>query len=85
MSAMEPIDVSKRSLITVFLATTTTLVTLDQTVANVALPSMMGSVSAGADQIAWVLTSYIVAGAMTLPLTGWLEAHFGRKRVLIIA
>ncbi|MES1201979.1 MAG: MDR family MFS transporter [Pseudomonadota bacterium] len=63
----------------------TILVALDQTIANVALPHMAGSVSASQDQIAWVLTSYIVAGAICTPITGWLANRLGRKRLLISA
>jgi DHA2 family multidrug resistance protein len=47
---------------------------VDTTIANVALPDMQGSLSAAQDQIAWVLTSYIVAAAIMMPLTGWLAA-----------
>jgi DHA2 family multidrug resistance protein len=56
---------------------------LDTTIANVALPYMMGSLSATLDQINWVLTSYIVAAAIMTPPTGWLAARFGRKRLFI--
>ena len=48
---------------------------LDTTIANVALPYMQGSLSATADQINWVLTSYIVAAAIVMPVTGFLEAR----------
>jgi DHA2 family multidrug resistance protein len=58
---------------------------LDTTIANVALPHMQGSVSAGADQINWVLTSYIVAEAIAMPPSGFLADRFGRRRVLMIA
>ena len=58
---------------------------LDTTIANVALPYMQGSVSASADQINWVLTSYIVAAAIMTPPSGFLANRFGRKRVLLIA
>ncbi|MBS0386103.1 MAG: DHA2 family efflux MFS transporter permease subunit [Proteobacteria bacterium] len=63
----------------------TILTALDATIANVALPHMAGSVSASQEQIAWVLTSYIVASAICTPITGWLSARFGRKRLLVIA
>jgi DHA2 family multidrug resistance protein len=56
---------------------------LDTTIANVALPHMQGSMSATQDQISWVLTSYIVAAAIFMPLTGFLTARFGRKRIFI--
>src|SRR4030088_48355 len=58
---------------------------LDTTIANVALPSMQGSVSASADQIYWVLTSYIVEAAIMTPPAGFLANRFGRKRVLMVA
>jgi len=56
---------------------------LDTTIANVALPHMQGSMSATQDQISWVLTSYIVASAISMPMTGWIAGRFGRKRMLI--
>jgi MFS transporter, DHA2 family, multidrug resistance protein len=58
---------------------------LDTTIANVALPYIQGSVSASADQINWVLTSYIVAAAIMTPPSGFLANRFGRKRVLMVA
>lgn len=58
---------------------------LDTTIANVALPYMQGSVSASADQINWVLTSYIVAAAIMTPPSGFLANRFGRRRVLMVA
>jgi DHA2 family multidrug resistance protein len=63
----------------------TMMTAIDTTIANVALPHMMGSVSASADQITWVLTSYIVAGAIATPLTGWLEGRYGRKLVFMVS
>ncbi|HKV98090.1 MAG TPA: DHA2 family efflux MFS transporter permease subunit [Gammaproteobacteria bacterium] len=58
---------------------------LDTTIANVALPNMQGSLNATQDQIAWVLTSYIVGSAIMTPPTGWLAGRFGRKRVYLIS
>ncbi|HKV38922.1 MAG TPA: DHA2 family efflux MFS transporter permease subunit [Blastocatellia bacterium] len=57
---------------------------LDGSVANVALPHIAGSLSAGLDEATWVLTSYLVSNAIILPATGWLSSFFGRKRLLII-
>src|SRR5258708_4647849 len=57
--------------------------TLDSTIANVALPHMQGSVSASADQIVWVLTSYIIATAIMTPLSGWLSQKIGRKTMFL--
>src|SRR5882672_1333231 len=56
---------------------------LDTTIANVALPRIQGSVSATQDQMAWVLTSYIVAAAIMTPLSAWLAGQIGRKRVFL--
>ncbi|HEX5109242.1 MAG TPA: DHA2 family efflux MFS transporter permease subunit [Vicinamibacterales bacterium] len=53
---------------------------LDTSVANVALPNIAGSLSAGVDESTWVLTSYLVANAIVLPLSGWFSTLFGRKR-----
>ena len=59
--------------------------TLDQTIANVALPNMQGSLAASRDQITWVLTSYIIASAiMTAPI-GWLASRFGKQRLMVVA
>src|SRR5262245_10506893 len=58
---------------------------LDTTIANVALPHMQGSLAATQDQISWVLTSYIVAAAITMPATGFVAAKIGRKRLLLIS
>ncbi|MBU6320256.1 MAG: DHA2 family efflux MFS transporter permease subunit [Alphaproteobacteria bacterium] len=63
----------------------TTMYTLDGTIANVALPHMQGGLSAGIDQITWVLTSFIVAQAIGTPLVGWFAGRFGRKRVMLTA
>ncbi len=58
---------------------------VDNTIANVALPHIQGSLSASQDQIAWVLTSYIVAAAITMPLTGWLAGRLGIKHVFLFS
>src|SRR5205085_8437822 len=58
---------------------------VDTTIANVALPHMQGSLSAAQDQIAWVVTSYIVAAAIMTPLTGWLAGRFGIKYVFLFS
>src|SRR5579863_8836531 len=63
---------------TVMLATF--LEVLDTSIANVALPHIAGSLSAGVDESTWVLTSYLVSTAIVLPLTGWFSTLFGRKR-----
>jgi len=70
-------------LITISVMLPTIMEIIDTSVANVALPHMQGSLNAGTDEITWVLTSYLVANAVVLPMTGWLARMFGRKRFLI--
>jgi DHA2 family multidrug resistance protein len=81
----EPIEGRRRALITVFLMTASIMQVLDNTIANVALPRIQGSLSATQDQMAWVLTSYIVAAAIMTPMAGWLAGRFGRKRIVLIS
>src|SRR5277367_4181228 len=76
---------SNRSAITVCVMLATLMQALDTTIANVALPYMQGSVSATQEQIAWVLTSYIVAAAIMTPSTGFLAARFGLKRLFLVS
>jgi DHA2 family multidrug resistance protein len=61
----------------------TFMVALDTSVANVALPHIAGSLSASADEATWVLTSYLVANAIVLPISGWVSQVLGRSRFLI--
>ena len=56
---------------------------LDTSVVNVSLPHIAGSLSSSVDEATWVLTSYIVANAIILPITGWLANYLGRKRLLM--
>ncbi len=56
---------------------------LDTSIANVALPYMAGGLAASVDDASWVLTSYLVANAIVLPISGWLSVRFGRKRFYI--
>src|SRR5438093_969019 len=58
---------------------------LDTTVVNVSLPHIAGSLSVTAEEATWALTSYLVANAIVLPITGWLANYFGRKRLLMAA
>lgn len=77
--------VPNHAIITVSAMMATIMQALDSTIANVALPHMQGTLSATQDQMGWVLTSYIVAAAITIPLTGWLAGQFGRRRVFLIS
>jgi len=80
MTEVKPIN---KWLITITVMLPTIMEIVDTSVANVALPHMQGSLNAGTDEITWVLTSYLVANAVVLPMTGWLSRMFGRKRFLI--
>jgi DHA2 family multidrug resistance protein len=72
-----------RPMITLSIMLATIMQTLDGTIANVALPHMQGTLSASQDQIAWVLTAYIVAAAIATPLTGWFVDRFGQKNIFL--
>ncbi len=58
---------------------------LDTTVVNVSLPHIAGTLSATIDEATWALTSYLVANAIILPMTGWLASMFGRKNLLMLS
>src|SRR5262249_10676584 len=77
--------VPNRAAITASIMLATFMQGVDTTITNVALPHMQGSLSASQDQIAWVVTSYIVAAAIMTPLTGWLAGRFGIKWVFLIS
>jgi MFS transporter, DHA2 family, multidrug resistance protein len=80
-----PGPVANRGAITVSIMLATIMQGVDNTIANVALPHIQGSLSAAQDQVAWVLTSYIVAVAIMTPLTGWLAGRLGIKQVFLIS
>jgi DHA2 family multidrug resistance protein len=62
-----------------------TLEVLDTSIVNVCLPHMQGSFSASIDEVTWILTSYIVANGIMIPLTGWISARYGRKRYFLVS
>jgi DHA2 family multidrug resistance protein len=86
-AAHDPLSLGgpRRALITVSVMLASIMQALDNTIANVALPRIQGSLSSTQDQMAWVLTSYIVATAIMTPLSGWLSSQVGRKRVFLIS
>ena len=79
------VPVANRGMITASIMLANIMQGVDNTIANVALPHIQGSLSASQDQIAWVLTSYIVAAAITMPLTGWLAGRFGIKYIFLFS
>ena len=74
-----------KNMITVSIMLATIIQAIDGTIANVALPHMQGSFNASLDQVNWVLTSFIVAVAVTTPLTGWLCDRFGQKQIFLLS
>ena len=73
--------VLRRFWLSTALLTATVMQVLDITIVSVALPYMAGSLAANETQISWVVTSYLVAAAISTPLTGFLTARFGRRRL----
>ncbi len=74
----------RRHLVIITIMLVAILEVLDSTIVNVALPAMQASLGANVDEITWVLTSYIVASAIMIPLTGFLSDNFGQKNLLIV-
>jgi len=83
--AAHPLPAGQRIIVTIGVMMAVLLQVLDTTIANVALPHMQASLSATQESINWVLTSYIVASAIALPISGWLADRVGRKRLLLIS
>jgi MFS transporter, DHA2 family, multidrug resistance protein len=77
------VPVPNRGMITISIMLANIMQGLDNTILNVALPHIQGSLSASQDQVAWVLTSYIVCSAIMMPLTGWLAGRFGIKYIFL--
>src|SRR6266699_3609003 len=72
-------------LIAIAVMSSTFMEVLDTTVVNVSLPHIAGTLSSTIDEATWALTSYLVANAIILPMTGWLASMFGRKRLLMLS
>jgi DHA2 family multidrug resistance protein len=77
------LPVENNLLLMVGIMTASLLQVLDTTIANVALPHMQAALGATTDQISWVLTSYIVASAVAMPITGWLADRIGSRRLFL--
>ncbi len=77
--------VPNRGMITASIMLANIMQGVDNTILNVALPHVQGSLSASLDQIAWALTSYIVCAAIMMPLTGWLAGRFGIKYIFLVS
>src|SRR4051794_23043608 len=87
-STLDQTDASRPAVNPWIIALAVTLATfmevLDTSIANVALPHIAGSLSAGQDESTWVLTSYLVSNAVVLPMSAWLSGLIGRKRFYMI-
>jgi DHA2 family multidrug resistance protein len=77
------VPVANRGMITISVMLANIMQGVDNTILNVALPHVQGSLSASLDQIAWALTSYIVCAAIMMPLTGWLAGRFGIRHIFL--
>ena len=84
-SVTHPLPSGQRIVVTIAVMLAVLLQVLDTTIANVALPHMQASLGATQDTINWVLTSYIVASAIALPIAGWAADRVGRKRLMVIS
>ena len=79
-----PLTPARRWAITMSVMMVTVMQVLDTSVTNVALPHMQGSLSAGIEEMSWVVTSFLAANAIIIPATGWLSARFGRRRFFLM-
>jgi DHA2 family multidrug resistance protein len=84
VTAPTEISASRRWAITLSVMMVTVMQVLDTSVTNVVLPHMQGSLSAGLEEMSWVVTSYLAANAVVIPATGWLSARFGRRRFFLM-
>ena len=79
-----PISAGRKWAITLTVMVVAFMQILDTSVTNVVLPHLQGSLSAGLDEVSWVITSYLAANAVVIPATGWLVTVFGRTRFFLI-
>jgi len=79
------IDKRTRWMIAIAVMASAVMELVDTSAVNVSLPYIAGNLSASVDEATWVLTSYLVANAIILPLSGWLANYFGRRRLLILS
>jgi DHA2 family multidrug resistance protein len=80
-----PMGSSERTLVTVALAAATFMQALDSSIANVAIPTISGDLGVSATQGTWVITSFSVANAISVPLTGWLARRVGEVKLFTLA
>ncbi len=83
MVTREPLTGAKLALLTISLAMATFMLVLDSTIANVAIPTIAGNLGASNSQGTWVITSFGVANAISIPITGWLAKRIGEVKLFI--
>jgi DHA2 family multidrug resistance protein len=84
-TAAKPADMPHKWLIAASVMLGTILEVLDSSIVNVSLPHMQGSFSASVDEVAWIVTSYLLANGIMIPMTGWISSRFGRKRYFMFS
>ena len=84
-SHFKPLQGGALAMLTLVLSLATFMLVLDSTIANVAIPTIAGDLGASSSQGTWVITSFGVANAISIPITGWLAKHFGEVRLFLIA
>lgn len=84
-SHFKPLQGGALAILTLVLSLATFMLVLDSTIANVAIPTIAGDLGASSSQGTWVITSFGVANAILIPITGWLAKRFGEVRLFLIA
>ena len=84
-SHFKPLQGGALAMLTLVLSLATFMLVLDSTIANVAIPIIVGDLGASSSQGTWVITSFGVANAISIPITGWLAKRFGEVRLFLIA
>ena len=84
-SHFKPLKGGALAMLTLVLSLATFMLVLDSTIANVAIPTIAGDLGASSSQGTWVITSFGVANAISIPITGWLAKRFGEVRLFLIA
>ena len=84
-SHFKPLKGGALAMLTLVLSLATFMLVLDSTIANVAIPTIAGDLGASSSQGTWVITSFGVANAISIPITGWLAKRFGEVRLFLVS
>jgi DHA2 family multidrug resistance protein len=85
MTSLQQTPITNKWVVAMTVMLPTFIEIMDTSVVNVSLPHIQGSLSAGLDEVTWVLTSYLVSNAIIIPITGWLSGLLGRRRYLMLS